>query len=55
MAEFGGSLVDDSVESEPAGDGIVTPDPDMSTRTMGDESELDETRPQRQSAEILDA
>ena len=50
-AEFGGSLVDDSVAAEAAGDEIVTPGPDMSSGTMGDEIELEEFQSWPQSAE----
>ena len=42
MAEFGGSLVDESVEAEAARDDIVTPDPDMSSGTTGDVMKLEE-------------
>ena len=41
MAEFGGSLVDDSVEAEAVADDIVTPGPDMLSGMMGDEIELE--------------
>ena len=49
MAEFGGSLVDEHVEAEAAGD--VTPDPDMSSGTIGDMIELEEFQSQPQSAD----
>ena len=39
MAEFGGSLVDDSVEVEAARDDIVAPDHNMSSGTTGNEIE----------------
>ena len=48
MAEFGGSLVDENVEAEAAGDDIVTLDPDMSSGTMVDGIELEEAQPRRQ-------
>ena len=51
MAEFGGSLVDDSVEAEAARDDIVTLDPNMSAGTTGDGIELEEVQAQPQSAE----
>lgn len=35
MAEFEGSLVDESVEVEAAQDEVVAPDPDMSSGTTG--------------------
>ena len=54
-AESGGSPVDRNAEAEAVGDGIVTPDPDMSSGTAGNEIELAETQPLRQSAEILNA
>ena len=41
MAEFGGSLVDDSVEAEAAADKIMTPVPDVLSGTMRDEIELE--------------
>ena len=37
MAEFGGSLVDASVEAEAVGGEIVTPDPNMSLGTTREE------------------
>ena len=52
-AEFGGSPVNGNAEAEAVGDGIVTPDPDMPSRTAGDEIELVEAQPLRHSAEIL--
>ena len=55
MAEFGGSLVDEGVEAEAAGDEIVTLAPDMSSGTTGDESELDQAQLWRQSTEIMEA
>ena len=57
MAEFGGSLVDEGVEAEAAGDEIVTLAPDMlsSSGTTGDESELDQGQLWRQSTEIMEA
>ena len=48
MAEFGGSVVDENVEAEAAGDDIVTLDPDMSSGTMVDGIELEEAQPRRQ-------
>lgn len=36
-AVFGGSLVDDNVKAEAVGEDIMTSDPDMSSRTTGDE------------------
>ena len=44
MAEFGGSLVDDNVEAEAAGD--VTPAPDVSSGTTQEVIELFQSRPQ---------
>ena len=41
IAEFGGSLVDESVEAKAARDDIVNLDPDMSSGTTGDEIELE--------------
>ena len=41
MAEFGVSLVDDSVETEAARDEIVTRAPDMSSGTTRDASEIE--------------
>ena len=51
MAEFGGSLVDDSIEAEAARDDVMTSDPDMSAGTTGDGIELEEVQPQPQSVE----
>ena len=51
MAEFGGSLVVDSVEAEAAGDDIVTPDPDMPSGMTEDGIELEEFQSRRQSTE----
>ena len=51
MAEFSGSLVDERAEAETPGDGIVTPYPDMSSGTTGDEIELEEAQPRPQSTE----
>ena len=51
MAEFGGSLVDEHVEAETAGN--VTLDPDMSSETTGDVIELEEFLSQPQSAERM--
>ena len=42
MAEFGGSLVDESVEAETARDEIVSPDTDMSSGTTGDAMKLED-------------
>ena len=50
MAEFGGSLVDESVEAEAAADDIVTPDPDMSSG-MTEGIELEEFQSRLHSAE----
>ena len=45
MAEFGGSLVDESVEAEAAGDVIdMTLDPYMSSGTTVDEIEMEEAQ-----------
>ena len=55
MGEFGGSLVDESVEAEAVGDDIVTQDPDISLGTMGYEIELEEAQPGRQSTGITEA
>ena len=41
MAEFGGSLADESVEAEAAVNEIMTPLPDMLSGTMGGEIELE--------------
>ena len=49
MAEFGGSLVNDSVEAEAS---TEEADPDMS-ETTGNEIELEEIQPQRQSTGIM--
>ena len=54
MAEFGGSLVDESVEAEAVGVGIVTSDPNMSLGTTGD-IELEELQLRPQGAEIKEA
>ena len=51
MAEFGGSLVDESVEAEAAGD--VTPGSDMSSEMTGDMIELEEFQSQSQGAERM--
>ena len=50
MAEFGGSLVDDSVEAEAARDEIMTPDPNMSAGMTGNEIEPEEFQPRPQCA-----
>ena len=56
MAEFGGSLVDESVEAEAAGDVInMTLDLDMSSGTTVDEIELEEAQHRRQSSGITEA
>ena len=55
MAEFGGSLVDESVEAEAMTDEIVTPDPDMSSETTGDEVEVEAFQSRRQSTGIMEA
>ena len=54
MAEFGGSLVDESVDAEAVGCMIVSRDPDMSSRMTGDEIELAEVQPRRQSSGIAE-
>ena len=54
MAEFGGSLVDESVEAEAVGGGVVTLDPDISSGTTGDEIELEAFQSPPQGAEITD-
>ena len=41
MTEFGGSLVDEGVEDEVAGDDVVTPDRDMPAVTTDDGIELE--------------
>ena len=51
IAEFGGSLVDDNVEAEAAGD--VTPAPDVSSGTTGEVIELDEFQSRPQSTERM--
>ena len=51
MADFGGSLVNDSVEAEAVANEIVTLDPDMSSGTTGDALELEEFQSQPQSVE----
>ena len=53
MAEFGVSLVNESVEAEAVANEIVTPDPDMSSGTAGDEPEAFQSR--RQSTGIMEA
>ena len=55
MAEFGGSLVDDNVEAEAAGDDVVAPDPDISSGTTGNEVRLEEVQSRRQSTGIIEA
>ena len=45
MVEFGGSLVDKSVEAKAAANEIVALDPDMLSRAMGDAIELEEFQP----------
>ena len=53
VAEFGGSLVNDSFEAEAAVDEIVTPGHDMSLGTTEHEIELEEFQSQPQSAERM--
>ena len=55
MAEFGGSLVDDSVDAETTGDEVLTPDPDMLSGTTEDEIKLEEVQSWRQSTGIIEA
>ena len=52
MAEFGASLVDESVEADTSREEV---DPEISSGTTGHEIELEEAQPRRQSAGILDA
>ena len=53
MAEFGGSLVNDSMGAEAVGDEIVTLDLDMPSGMTGDAIELEEFQSQPQSAEWI--
>ena len=56
MAEFGGSLVDDSVaKAEAAADDIVTPGPDMVSGITRDEIELKEFESWRQCTGTTEA
>ena len=55
MAEFGGSLVEDSVDAEATGDEVLTPDPDMLSGTTGNEIKLEEVQSWRQSTGIIEA
>ena len=55
MAEFGGSLVDGSVEAEASRDDLVTLDPDISLGMTGDVIELERIQSRPQSTGITKA
>ena len=55
MAEFGGSLVDDSVDVEAGEDEIVAPDHNVLSGTTGNEIEAEAFQSRRQSIGIMEA